>query len=80
MTIQRGTQYIKFVAARATNANKIGDVMEAWRDYGGWHVHTVECDTVYQTGPDMIRTIAGRCIEQSDTVPNDLSNIWAKHR
>ena len=69
MVIQRGTKYIKFIAARATNGNKIGDVIEAWRDYSGWHIRTVGCDKVYQTGPNMIRTIAGRCIEQRDSNP-----------
>ena len=69
MVIQRGTKYIKFVAAVATNANKAGDVLEAWKDYAGWHIRTVGSDKVYQTGANMIRTIAGRCIEQIDSNP-----------
>lgn len=69
MVIQRGAKYIKFVASVATNGNKSGDVLEAWKDYAGWHIRTVGSDKVYQTTVNMIRTIAGRCITQREDNP-----------
>lgn len=69
MTIKRGTNYIKFVAALPTTANKAGETIEAWRDYMGWHCRTIGDTQIYQATANLLRTIGGVVIAQSAEIP-----------
>ena len=73
MTIHRNTNYIKFRANRYTNACNRGDILEAWKDIGGWHVYNTADGSRYATCASTIRAIAGDVIEQSK---KDLSLYW----
>lgn len=65
MVIHRNTNYIKFIAAVETNANKRGDILEAWKDnYNNWHIFNPVEGKSYAAYTSTIRAIAGSVIEQ----------------
>lgn len=73
MTIHRETNYIRFRAARETNASGAGDVLEAWRDAGGWHLYNPREGKSYLCFAAQIRSLAAEVLEQSK---RDLSLSW----
>lgn len=74
MTIHRNTNYIKFIAARNTNACNAGQVLEAWKDEcGNWHLYNPFDGIRYQATPGIIRAIAGEELEQGK---RELSLGW----
>ena len=74
MTIHRNTTYIKYRADRNSNVYNRGDIVEVYKDCGGWHGYNTFDGTRFCTFASTIRTIpAENVIEQDNRV---LSPSW----
>lgn len=74
MTIHRGTTYIKYRAPFYSNVYNRGDVIEVFKDGGGWHGYNTNDGTRFQTFASTIRmTPAENVIEQD---ARELSLSW----
>lgn len=74
MTIHRNTTYIKYRAAFNSNVYNCGDVIELYKDGGGWHGYNTADGTRFCTFASTIRmTPAENVIEQD---ARQLSPSW----
>lgn len=75
MTIHRKTTYIKYRADLNSNVYNKGDVVECWKDGGGWHGYNTVDGTRFQTMISILRTVPEENVLEQDS--RELPRSWA---